>query len=48
MFRPSLAREFEPSEQTIRNWVRQAELDERERSPRADDGGAQEDVAPEV
>ena len=23
-----LAREFEPSEQTIRNWVRQAELDE--------------------
>ncbi len=28
----SLAREFEPSEQTIRNWVRQAELDEGERS----------------
>lgn len=24
----SLAREFEPSEQTIRNWVRQADLDE--------------------
>ena len=28
----SLAREFVPSEQTIRNWVRQAELDEGERS----------------
>ncbi|WP_419163743.1 IS3 family transposase [Candidatus Palauibacter sp.] len=28
----SLAREFEPSEQTIRNWVRRAELDEGERS----------------
>ena len=28
----SLAREFEPSEQTIRNWVEQAELDEGERS----------------
>ena len=28
----SLAREFEPSEQTIRNWVKQAELDEGERS----------------
>ena len=27
----SLAREFEPSEQTIRNWVRRAELDEGER-----------------
>ena len=27
----SLAREFEPSEQTIRNWVRQGELDEGER-----------------
>ena len=27
----SLAREFEPSEQTIRNWVRQAELDDGER-----------------
>ena len=24
----SLAREFEPSEQTIRNWVRRADLDE--------------------
>ena len=24
----SLAREFEPSEQTIRNWVRQADVDE--------------------
>ena len=24
----SLAREFEPTEQTIRNWVRQADLDE--------------------
>ena len=24
----SLAREFEPSEQTIRNWVKQADLDE--------------------
>ena len=24
----SLAREFEPTEQTIRNWIRQAELDE--------------------
>ena len=28
----SLAREFEPSEQTIRNWVRQADLDEGLRS----------------
>ena len=28
----SLAREFEPSEQTIRNWVRQADLDEGRRS----------------
>ena len=28
----SLAREFEPSEQTIHNWVRQAELDEGLRS----------------
>ena len=27
-----LAREFEPSEQTIRNWVKQAELDEGTRS----------------
>ena len=28
----SLAREFEPSEETIRNWVRQADLDEGLRS----------------
>ncbi len=28
----SLAREFEPSEQTIRNWVRQADLAEGRRS----------------
>ena len=28
----SLAREFEPSVQTIRNWVRQADLDEGRRS----------------
>ena len=28
----SLAREFEPSEQTIRNWVRRADLDEGLRS----------------
>ena len=28
----SLAREFEPSEQTIRNWVKQADLDEGQRS----------------
>ena len=28
----SLAREFEPSEQTIRNWVRRTELDEEERN----------------
>ena len=28
----SLAREFDPSEQTIRNWVRQADLDEGRRS----------------
>ena len=28
----SVAREFEPSEQTIRNWVRQADLDEGLRS----------------
>lgn len=28
----SLARELAPSEQTIRNWVKQAELDERGRS----------------
>ena len=27
-----MAREFEPSEQTIRNWVRQADLDEGLRS----------------
>ena len=27
----SLAREFEPSEQTIRHWVRQVDLDEGER-----------------
>ena len=27
-----LAREYEPSEQTIRNWVKQAELDEGSRS----------------
>ena len=27
-----LAREFEPSEQTIRNWVKQAELDEGSRN----------------
>ena len=27
-----LAREFEPSEQTIRNWVKQAELDQGTRS----------------
>ena len=30
----SLAREFDPSEQTIRNWVRQADLDEGRRSDR--------------
>jgi len=30
----SLAREFEPSEQTIRNWVKQADVDE----GRRDDG----------
>ena len=28
----SVAREFEPSEQTIRNWVKQADLDEGRRS----------------
>ena len=28
----ALAREFEPSEQTIRNWVKQADLDEGRRS----------------
>ena len=28
----SLAREFEPTEQTIRSWVRQADLDEGRRS----------------
>ena len=28
----SLAREFAPSEQTIRNWVKRAELDDGERS----------------
>ena len=28
----SLAREFEPTEQTIRNWVKQADLDEGLRS----------------
>lgn len=28
----SLAREFEPSEQAIRNWVRQADLDEGRRN----------------
>ena len=28
----SLAREFKPSEQTIRNWVKQADLDEGRRS----------------
>ena len=28
----SLGREFEPSEQTIRNWVKQADLDEGRRS----------------
>lgn len=27
-----LAREYEPSEQTIRNWIKQAELDEGSRS----------------
>jgi transposase len=28
----SLSREFEPSSQTIRNWIRQADLDEGRRS----------------
>ena len=31
-YRTCTAREFEPSEQTIRNWVRQADLDEGLRS----------------
>ena len=44
----SLAREFEPSEQTIRNWVRQADVDEGRRERRADDGGAADVVAPEA
>ena len=43
----SLAREFEPSEQTIRNWVRQADLDEGSPERRTDDRGARGDAAPE-
>jgi len=34
-----LARQFEPSAQAIRNWVKQAALDAGERTRRADDGG---------
>ena len=37
----SLAREFEPSEQTIRNWVKQADLDEGRRSDGLQDVGIQ-------
>jgi len=37
----TLAREFEPSEQTIRNWIRQVELD----SGRRSDGLTSEDRA---
>ena len=35
-----LAKEFEPSAQTIRNWVEQADRDEGRRAGRPDDGGA--------
>ena len=35
----SLSREFEPSAQAIRNWVRQADRDEGRRDD-GDDGGA--------
>lgn len=37
-----LAREYEPSEQTIRNWVKQAELDEGSRTDGLTTGERQE------
>lgn len=44
----SVAREFEPSEQTIRNRVRLADLDEGRRSDGLDDRGAQRDEGAEA
>jgi len=38
----SLAREFEPSEQTIRNWVKQADVDEGRRDDGTTTEGRQE------
>ena len=38
----ALAREFEPSEQTIRNWVKQADLDEGRRSDGVTTGARKE------
>ena len=44
----SLAREFEPTEQAIRNWVKQADLERGSPERWADDRGARRDAAPEA
>ena len=44
----SLAREFEPSEQTIRNWVKQADLDEGRRSDGLTTEARRKPAAPEA
>ena len=44
----SLAREFEPSEQTIRNWVKRADLDEGRRSDGLTTEGAPRAAASEA